>query len=135
MGGDGDDDDDVELGEDTGVSKASGDEDRPEVNRVTHDTSGRAGLNPLKRRPGKQPGAQGFGRQQKIPVTAYEDHYPPSCACCGQGLETETPNSRACTGFETLDIEFAIRRSNAVVGFIEVIFIVKFLQNFTKFMV
>ena len=101
-----DDDDDVGLGEDTGVSEASGDEDRPEANRVTPDTSDQAGLNPLKRRPGKQPGAQGFGRQQRIPVTTDEDHYPMSCACCGQGLETDAPNSCAYTGFETLDIEW-----------------------------
>ncbi|WP_404360634.1 DUF6444 domain-containing protein [Methylotuvimicrobium sp. KM1] len=34
------------------------------------------------RKPDKQPGAQGFGRQQVLPVTDYQDHRPELCACC-----------------------------------------------------
>ncbi|MGH8476041.1 MAG: DUF6444 domain-containing protein, partial [Methylococcales bacterium] len=31
------------------------------------------------RKAGKQPGAPGFGRQQSLPVTAYEEHFPEYC--------------------------------------------------------
>ncbi|BCG63312.1 MAG: transposase, IS66 family [Methyloprofundus sp.] len=60
--------------------------------------------NPL-RKPGKQPGAQGFGRQQKIVITDYQHHYPQFCACCSQPLKTDS--AIAYTAFETLDIEWA----------------------------
>jgi len=35
-----------------------------------------------KRKAGKQPGASGYGREQKIAVTAEEHHYPTECARC-----------------------------------------------------
>ena len=57
------------------------------------------------RKPGKQPGAQGFGRTQKITVTDFRYHHPSFCACCGKPLKTDS--SIAYTAFETLDIEWA----------------------------
>ena len=57
------------------------------------------------RKPGKQPGAQGFGRTQKISVTDFQHHHPSSCACCGKPLNTDS--AIAYTAFETLDIEWA----------------------------
>jgi len=57
------------------------------------------------RKPGKQPGAEGFGRQQTLAVTDREEHDPECCACCGQPLNEE--DKKAWTAFETLDIEWA----------------------------
>ncbi|SEH06646.1 IS66 family transposase [Candidatus Venteria ishoeyi] len=57
------------------------------------------------RKPGKQLGAQGFGRTQKLPITGVEHHYACHCAGCGQELTGDTPK-RAYTGFYTIDIEY-----------------------------
>jgi hypothetical protein len=57
------------------------------------------------RKPGKQPGAQGFGRTQILPVTATEHHQACQCTGCGKAFTSDTP-SRAYTGFYTIDIEY-----------------------------
>ena len=55
------------------------------------------------RKPGKQPGAQGFGRTQQLPVTATVNHLCGHCGVCKTDLsEVE----KAYTGFYTVDIEF-----------------------------
>jgi hypothetical protein len=58
-----------------------------------------------KRKPGKQPGAQGFGRQQTLAVTDYREHHPEQCEICCQSLNTNY--KKAHTAFETVDIEWA----------------------------
>ena len=56
-----------------------------------------------KRLPGKQPGALGFGRTQKLPVTSTVNHLCGRCVACDSELsEVE----KACTGFYTVDMEF-----------------------------
>ena len=57
------------------------------------------------RKPGKQLGAEGFGRTQKIAVTHYQDHFPQRCDCCHQPLNATI--KKAYTAFETIDIEWA----------------------------
>ncbi len=57
------------------------------------------------RKPGKQPGAEGFGRQQTLAVTDYEEHLPDFCTCCHQPLNAD--NKKAYTAFETIDLEWA----------------------------
>ena len=59
----------------------------------------------VQRKPGKQPGAQGFGHTQRLPVTATEHHRANQCAGCGQAFTSETPSS-AYTAFYTVDIEY-----------------------------
>ena len=68
------DDEDAEAeaegGEDTDVSAVSGDAEeedgeQTEAGGLGNDTSDPADTNRLKRNPGKQPGAPGFGRQQQ----------------------------------------------------------------------
>jgi len=54
------------------------------------------------RKPGKQPGAKGFGRQQKIAITDYKEHFPETCECCHQPLNVHL--KKAYTAFETIDI-------------------------------
>ena len=109
---DSDDDDAAEGGgEDTEVSEASGDAEevgveQTEVGRLGDDTSDQTDAKMLKRNPGKQPGAQSFGRQQQLPVSACEEHRPTHCACCGKGFKEVASDSHAYTGFYTLDIEW-----------------------------
>ena len=57
------------------------------------------------RNPGKQPGAQGFGHTQILPLTATEHHHACHCAACGKTFTSDTP-IRAYTGFYTVDIEY-----------------------------
>ena len=54
------------------------------------------------RNPGKQPGAKGFGRQQKIAITDYKEHFPEICEFCHQPLNDHF--KKAYTAFETIDI-------------------------------
>lgn len=58
-----------------------------------------------KRKPGKQPGAQGFGRKQVLAITDYQDHLPDCCTACHQPLSPDT--KKAYTAFETVDISWA----------------------------
>ena len=56
------------------------------------------------RKPGKQPGAQGFGRVENIPIHGQEHHHPDGCACCGQAFSEQS--GKAYTAFDQLDIEW-----------------------------
>ncbi len=57
-----------------------------------------------KRKPGKQFGAQGYGRTVKLPVTGEEVHKAEQCAGCGKGFGADAPFERR-TGSYTLDIK------------------------------
>ncbi|NNJ84288.1 MAG: IS66 family transposase [Gammaproteobacteria bacterium] len=67
------------------------------------DKSGKESPAP-KRNPGKQPGAQGYGRTQQLPVTAEIHHHVQCCGGCGHHA-TEEENQVAWTGFYTIDVE------------------------------
>jgi len=56
------------------------------------------------RKPGKQPGAKGVGRQVEMRVTGEEIHAPSTCAACGKRFEEEAP-FQATTGLYVLDVE------------------------------
>jgi len=57
------------------------------------------------RKPGKQPGAQGFGREQKITVHQHEPHYPDQCVLCNAVFNAS--HSRvAYTAFDTLTLKW-----------------------------
>ena len=58
-----------------------------------------------RRKAGKQPGAPGYGREQKIAVTAEVHHYPAVCTICDHELKEE--GAKAYTAFETVDLEWA----------------------------
>ncbi len=55
------------------------------------------------RKPGRQPGSQGFGRTQKIEVTQTIHH---SCVCCSACNEDLASVEKAYTGFQTVNIDF-----------------------------
>ena len=57
------------------------------------------------RKPGKQPGAQGFGREQKITVHHHEPHYPDQCVFCDNVFNAN--HSRVgYTAFDTLTLKW-----------------------------
>lgn len=59
---------------------------------------------PAKKKPGKQPGAQGYGRKVELPVTHTQNHFPSHCAGCNAQLNDNDPRV-AITGLYVLDIE------------------------------
>ena len=54
--------------------------------------------------PGRQPGSQGFGRTQRLPVTDTQEHVCEHCFGCGHDLDSE--EQTAYTGFYTIDLIF-----------------------------
>jgi transposase len=58
-----------------------------------------------RREAGKQLGAPGYGREQRIAVTAEEYHYPADCIRCDSELKQD--GAKAYTAFETVDLEWA----------------------------
>jgi IS1 family transposase len=55
------------------------------------------------RKPGKQPGGQGFGRKQPLKAEVIIPHYPVTCAACNQDL-TESDSQRYM-GYYVLELE------------------------------
>ena len=51
------------------------------------------------------PGAPGYGREQKLAVTAEAHHYPADCVRCDRELKPDA--ATAYTAFETVDVEWA----------------------------
>ena len=64
------------------------------------------------RKPGKQLGAKGFGRTQKLGITHYQDHFPQTCGCCQQPLNATI--KKATTAFETIDLEWADEKAPGI---------------------
>jgi len=54
---------------------------------------------PAARRPGRQPGAPGFGRTQKLTANAVLDHWPERCAACDEPFAAE-PVGQAYGGYD-----------------------------------
>ena len=85
------------------IDTRSGSEASPEPEiEVTPATNKEA---PPPRKPGKQPGAQGFGREQKITVHEHEPHYPTQCVLCAHGFNAEHGRV-AYTAFDTLTLKW-----------------------------
>jgi transposase-like protein len=58
---------------------------------------------PSGRKPGKQPGAKGYGRTQKLVVHQVEHRHPAACAACGSPLTAPTVTV-AYTGWDTIEL-------------------------------
>lgn len=52
---------------------------------------------------GKQKGAPGYGRTQKLAVTATSEHRPGTCSACGEELQP-TPDAKCYTAWNEIDI-------------------------------
>jgi transposase len=55
------------------------------------------------RRPGRQPGAPGFGRTQKLTVNAVLDHWPERCAACDEPFVAK-PEGQAYGGTDEIEV-------------------------------
>ena len=88
---------DAEKASKTGSEEKTQDEAQP-TKQLEDEASDR-------RKPGKQSGAPGYGREQKLAVTAEEHHYPTDCVRCDRELKQDT--AKAYTAFETVDVEWA----------------------------
>ena len=60
-------------------------------------------VNAPPRKPGKQPGAPGFGRTQVLTAHHTQAPYPATCAGCSQSL-TDLEQAVAYTGFQAIDV-------------------------------
>ena len=56
-----------------------------------------------KRKPGKQPGGQGFGRSQPLKAEVIIPHYPSLCSACNQKLRES--NAQRYMGYYVLELE------------------------------
>ena len=87
------------------ASKTGPEEKTQDEANETQQTKEREDEANAKRKAGKQPGAPGYGREQKITVTAEEHHYPTDCIRCDGELKQDA--AKAYTAFETVDLEWA----------------------------
>jgi len=87
------------------ASKTGPEEKTQDETNETEQTKEREDDTSDKRKAGKQPGAPGYGREQKIAITAETHHYPTDCARCDRELKQDT--AKAYTAFETVDLEWA----------------------------
>ena len=78
------------------------DDDSSDVPPETTTTNS-SGSKKKRRRPGRQPGAQGFGRTQELTVTDVEHHYCSQCSACHCDLGAV---EKASTGFYSLNVHF-----------------------------
>ncbi len=58
-----------------------------------------------KRKPGKQPGAKGFGRISPLIVEEIIPHYPSHCAACNQSLPEGETADKPYMGYYVLELE------------------------------
>lgn len=72
-------------------------EANPKDNADQHDSP------PKKRKSGKQLGSQGFGRTQRLEITAIEHHH---CDCCPVCKTDLSQVEKAYTGFQTVNITY-----------------------------
>lgn len=91
---------DVEEASKTGPEEKTQDEANEAQQTKPLESEASAG-----RKAGKQTGAPGYGREQKIAVTAEEYHYPADCVRCDRELKPDA--AKAYTAFETVDLEWA----------------------------
>ncbi len=82
-------------GSETGSGKTEGKEIEESVGKQKKKNSSR--------KPGKQPGGKGFGRQQPLKAEVIIPHYPHKCSACNQDL-TESETERYM-GYYVLELE------------------------------
>lgn len=95
--------DDLDLETDTEPSDEDNqdDTDHERPNKTKKDPQTKTSHSKLK--PGKQPGAQGYGRTQKLPITDIKHHHCHPCPACKGNLRS---TEKAYTGFYSINIEY-----------------------------
>lgn len=106
--------DEKEVEEASDREKAPDDEDAPEPDEAQEEKPPEAGSRecagagaPAPRKAGKQPGAPGYGRTQRLAVTQTVHHRPGCCAVCAREAQEQTEYT-AWTGYDTLDLEVGV---------------------------
>jgi transposase len=74
----------------------------PDADAAERDSTATKQSKP-KRKPGKQPGAPGFGRTQILQAQETRHHHPGVCAACAEALPGDAP-SVAYAGFQSIDL-------------------------------
>lgn len=74
----------------------------PDADAAERDSTGTKPPKP-KRKPGKQPGAPGFGRTQVLQARETRHHHPGVCEACAEALPGDAP-SVAYAGFQSVDL-------------------------------
>ena len=87
------------------ASKTGSEEKTPAEVDEAHPTKKPEAATNDTRKAGKQLGAPGYGREQKIEITTEAHHYPENCVRCDRELMPDT--AKAYTAFETVDLEWA----------------------------
>ena len=100
----------AEVGQDSPseTNPAEADEGETETGEVREETAQSEEKSPsapkaAKKKAGKQPGSPGFGRTQKLTVTATCEHRPEHCAACALALAADA-KSEAYTGWDEIDL-------------------------------
>ena len=105
-----DDDDQAPQEAEQVVDQASaGDESQERASEDQADAVAPEGANVAapdepKRTPGRQPGAPGHGRTQKVQVSHRAEHRPECCASCGEVLEAARTHEKAYTAYDEIDL-------------------------------
>ncbi len=101
---------DAEVGQDSPsetdtVEAAEGETESEEATEETAKSEVKSPSEPkaAKKKAGKQLGSQGFGRSQKLTVTAPCEHRPENGAACGLALAADA-KAQAYTGWDEIDI-------------------------------
>jgi len=103
----------LELLKDNSKDKLTDDDhSEPEEPADSEKSTDKKSDNKGKRKPGKQKGAQGYGRTQQLPVTGTVIHRASLCSGCSRDFDEDTPFV-ARFGHYTLDIE---KKSEPCVG-------------------
>lgn len=90
-------------GEDEAPAAPGEGADRGEDGTVPADPPDATAPGPVKRSAGRQPGAPGFGRTQKLAVDIAIDHRPERCAICDRPFPAEAPG-QAYGGYDEIDL-------------------------------
>ena len=89
-----------EVEVDAGTSPEADPPGRPDAHASERDSPG---AKPPKRKPGKQPGAPGFGRTQVLTAHETQHHHPETCEACAEALPPDAPRV-AYAGFQSVDL-------------------------------
>lgn len=81
---------------------ASSDKEELDSNEPSKEKTGKSRSSKPKNKPGKQPGAPGFGRTKELNVNQILHHYPDQCVICSDVLNTDS--AVAHNGFYTLEL-------------------------------
>ena len=76
------------------VASSPSDDDEAPASSASSNDDENPPPKPPKKNPGRQPGAKGHGRTQKLPIDRVEEHRPTICKGCGEALGDDADSIR-----------------------------------------